>query len=246
LAHYYRIRKTRSLVEARTTGQAARILPLDFSFREEADALLIKVASATTTTDEEIFKRVQRECDRIAFLTGENPDPCFARKDGPNGSTIASDCRWARTFGVAPIPGDLDRQTWEPELPVQLRLWQLAGAQHLPIAVRIVLLFQIIEMRFPDTDTNKPGHPTQYPEYEDSSIDPHPLTEAKLLRHLASHGKKPMSSCEIGRYCERHRIPAESNDPTDAGLTLLFTSRFPVVEQEARRLIDQAITRTAK
>ena len=245
MAYYYKVCRTQSLVRAYKSSLAGRVFPPDFSLVEEDEDLLLEVISVSGSTDQEVFARVQSECDRIAFLTGEDLQPRFARKDNPDGSTTASDTRRARTAGYAPIPADLDRQSWSVELPVQLRLWQLAGQQNLPVAVRTVLLFQIIEISFPDTSPSKPGHQTKYPEYTDACIDPDPYTEAKILRHLASHGKKMMSSREVQLYCQRHGVPAQSNDPTNVALTQLFNSRLGFVANVAEKLIESAITRAA-
>lgn len=235
MAHFYRVSETRSLAKARVSGQAGQVLPLDFSFLEEDGRLLLKVASASGVTDEEIFGQVQRECDRIAFLTGEDPDPRLTRKDNPDGSTTAIDSRGGRTAGYVSIPADIARQQWDtPPLPAQLRLWQLASLPRLPVAVRIVLLFQIIEM----------DPSSVYPQYVDSSKEPDRRTETKLLRDLASHGRKVMVSSQVRAYCAHHNVPAVSHDPRDASLIQLFNERLFVVEQEARKSIEQAITRT--
>ena len=236
MAHYYRITETQSLAKVCASGQAGQVFPLGFSLVREADALMLEVVAEP---DEEVFGRVQQECDRIAFLTGEDPEPRFARKDNPDGSTTASSTRGARTAGYVPIPADLDRQVWDVALPVQLRLWQLAGLPRLPIAVRIVLLFQIIEIAFPNR-----SNATDYPKYEGPSWKLHPRTEARLLRDLASHGKTAMGNPEIQDYCALHKLPAESHDPRNRLLMQLFSGRVVVVEKEARGIIDQAITRT--
>ena len=241
MTYYYEIAKAQSLAHAQTSGRAAEVLPTHFSLMEEEEKLLLVVEVVEALSDDEIFQRVQRECDRIAFLTGEDLVPCFIRKDNSDGSSTAVSQRNARTAGWTEIPTDVARQQWEDvQLHVQLRLWHLAGLPGLPMNVQIVLLFQIIEIEYSARGNCTDMH---YPEYTDRKRNPDPRTEAKLFRDLASHGKTEMNNPQIREYCKRHEILPVSNDPTDRNLTWLFNDRISVVNAEARKIIDAAITR---
>ena len=239
MAYYYAISKTKSIANLIASECVSQIFRADISFLEEDGVLLLVVESVNTLPDDEIFIQVQRECDRITFLTGEALEPRFVRKDNPNGSTTTSDSRMCRTAGWCEIPADIAPQQWDDALQAQLSLWHLATLRQIPVVAKIMLLFQIIEIAFPDTKNDK-----DYPEYKDSTSNPASRTEAKLLRDLATHGKKPMRSRQVQCYCMHHSIKCQSNDPTDAELRKLFNLRLTVIEEEARRIIHQSITRS--
>lgn len=149
-------------------------------------------------------------------------------------TSFTYDLRVKRKF-----PDNINHQKWETPLAVQLNLWRLAHAPRIPIAAKINLLFQIIEISFPDTK-NK----TDYPEYTESNQAPAPRTEARLLRDLASHGKKEMNSQQIQTYCEYLGIVKISHDPTDQNFIKTLGSKVTIVEEEARKIINKQITIT--
>jgi len=208
----------------------------NFSFREEDGQLLLVVEAFDRLTDEQVFCQVQRECDRLFFLTGQQLGPGLLRKEKPDGSSTGFISHTADAFIVKPLAPEINRQDWqEKPLAVQLRLWQLAQFADLPVAARINLLFQIIEITYPDRD--------DYPKYECPSNSPHPRTEAKLLRDLVTHGKKKMDSPQVKLYCQHLGISGESHDPTDADFLRVLHSRFSVVKDEAHRVIEASITK---
>ena len=206
---------------------------------EEEGHLLLVVEPQSDLTDEQVFNQVQQEFDRIDFLTGVYLSPKPDRKENPNGSIQAISSIAVFLHGIKPLPAEIDRQDWDKSLPVQLRLWKLAHSPNLPLSSQINLLFQIIEISYPNTDDEK-----DFPPYLDSKKSPEPPTEAKLLRHLASHGKQKMKrSKQVQRYCKYLAIPEESHDPTDFKFLQVLRDGLPIVENEARKVINEAITR---
>jgi hypothetical protein len=168
----------------RTYGEAD-ILPLfppSLSFASESGKRLLIFTSTAPVADADVaFATVQRECDRVYFLTGEQLAPVFKRIDDPHGTTTQFKSQPGQSFiktAFSPTP-----QQWTPKLAVQLRLWQLARRPDTPLAAKINLLFQIIECEHPDRNDN-----ATYPQFTVSMVKPAPLTACKLLRDLVSHG----------------------------------------------------------
>jgi hypothetical protein len=217
-------------------AQAVAVLPPHFSFREENGQLLLVADKPDHLTDEQVFYQVQRECDRLYFLTGQQLDPKIFRIERPNGLSTGFLSVTASASIYKPIAPEVDRQNWQGKpLAVQLRLWQLAHLTNTPIAAKINLLFQIIEMTYRKAN--------DYPKYKDPNKCPHPRTEAKLLRHLASHGYTVTMRSELKRYCQHLGISEKFHDPTDADFLGILHQRLSVVEDEAKRIIDDSITR---
>lgn len=221
-----------------TLDESSSILPEDFSLREEDGQLLLIVEPIRHSSEEHVSNRVQQECDRIHFLTGEQLNPKLARIENPDGSGLAWSSLPSYLYGVRPLPLETDRQQWQTTFSVQLCLWRLAQTPDLPVVAKINLLFQIIEISFPNTRSVE-----DYPEYNEPDNDPHPRTEAKILRDLASHGKKQMGNPQIEDYCRHHGLSAESHDPTNAKFIGVLKKRSRIVEEEARKVIDSQITR---
>lgn len=230
---------TLSGFRALTIEQARGALPQHFSFREEREQLLLVVEPLGVVTDEQAFGHVQQECDRLFFLTGEQLAPKILRKENPDGRAVGFGSITADAFITKSLSTEVDRQQWHIPLAMQLRLWRLAQSPNVPIAARINLLFQIIEISYQNTHDEN-----EYPKYKDSRKRPQPRTEAKLLRHLASHGNtRTMSSKELKRYCKHLKISEQFHNPTDIDYLRVLHERFPVVESEARRIIEASITR---
>jgi hypothetical protein len=212
------------------------LLPVSFSFTSESGKSLLMVVSGTSAGDPDVvFAKVQRECDRVAFLTGEKLAPKLKRIDRPGGGTTnfktqAGQSYTKKTFSPT-------RQQWTPRLAVQLRLWHLARRSDTPLAARINLLFQIIECEHPDkSDT------TVYPPFTSSTTKPAALTECKLLRDLVSHGADtPPSGKQIQEYM-KHLGITNFFDPSDSKHAALIGEKTRFVEGEAMRIIEAAIT----
>ena len=225
-------RPTDSLVDFK------RILPAHFGVVEEGSTLFLVVKGAASPLGlQTATVKVQRECDRINFLTGVDHSPVFTRELKANGMITVRRHTTGTAYLVKPLPSTVGRQNWRGTLGVQLRLWFLAKAESTPLLSRINLLFQIIECAFPDTNDG-----LAYPEYKNRKGAPAPRTECKLLRHLASHGRaQAMTSSQLKLYCKRHGLPLKFADPTNETFMRLLDSRIGVLEIEARKIIEQEI-----
>ena len=235
IKYYFTISKRKEFKLSDTN----KIFPQNFSVTEENECLSLVVTVEEGLSDSQVFNQVQQECDRIFFLTAEEFNPefkCKCKLNNGGSKTCQAEIK-SDSYIVAPISQNIARQKWDLSLSVQLRLWQLASIFELSIATKINLLFQIIEIYFPDTGDNN-----CYPEYTNSSIVPYPRTEAKLLRNLSSHGKKSMNSPQVKEYCSFLGIPAVSYDPTDPRFTDALEKRFSVIKEEARNIIAKQIT----
>ena len=220
-----------------SVDKAHALLPQHFSFEEKDGQRLLVVTQQPGETDEDVFGQVQRECDRLFYLTGEQLDPRLLRPENLDGSTTSSQSFHARAWIVKPLD-KFDCQLWQgPHLTRQLRLWYLAHLPNVPIAARINLLFQIVETSDP---------PPHYPAYEEADRradkPPDPRTESKLLRHLASHSGTPDRE-ELKQYCRYLHIEQKMYDPTDKDQARVLQGRLPIVEGLASRLIKASITR---
>ncbi len=229
-----------STLKPLTCEQIKTVLPGNFLFTVPQDdsRSLLTVEESNGVSEQKVCWNVLKECDRIAFLTGVQLNPGLLCKVRTDGSTEVTHSISSCTVVVKPSALDnVVSQNWEiPEasVAVQLRLWQLATPD-LPVAARINLLFQIVEIAHPER--------SEYPKYEDSTKEPDPMTEARFLRNLASHGKQAIGDKQLQLYCQRHGLPLEMHDPTNPTLIKLLEDRLEVVKSEARRVIDSSITR---
>jgi len=222
-----------------TSQQLLSIFPQDFSIKEEDGRQILTIDVRDDITDEQIRCKVQQECDRLFFLTGVQLKTNFIRQEKVDG-TITACATIANTITlIKKLLPEINRQHWDVPLSVQLRLWNLAFSPSLPIASKANFLFQIIEISYPDTRDSY-----DYPEYNDPNKEPHPRTEAKLLRHLMSHGRgKKIQSPELQRYCNHLGIQKEFHDPTDIHFLRVINSRMSILVDESRRIIYESITK---
>ncbi len=219
------------------SNQAPKIFPDNFKLNIKDDKVSL-IIRTENVLDSEVFIEVQRECDRIFFLTGEQLDPHFQwKKDGDGITHCTKDIKCDfRT--VKRIPDNIANQQWDLSLAVQLRLWQLAKLPDLPVNVKINLLFQIIEITFPDRTEQ-----TNYPKYTDSNASPDPKTESFLLRDLVSHGTEVrIKNDDLKKYCKFLKVKETFYDPVDIDFKKAVEGRFKIVEEEARRVISERIT----
>jgi len=217
------------------TDELIKILPQKFSLLKEQDQLMLVIESSAQLNEEKIFYELQRECDRIFFLTGEQLNPIFIYKENPDGSKRVENEINYILHGIEKLPSDIDRQKWQSQLDVQLRLWQLAHLPNTPISVQVILLFQIIESSYPNKNV--------YPEYKDYKIDPHPRTEAKLIRHWVSHQRPKVDKPQLQNYCKYLGIQEIFFNPTDTNHQRIIPKLYEHVKKEAQKVIDNAITR---
>ncbi|MDP8263199.1 MAG: hypothetical protein P9M13_07850 [Candidatus Ancaeobacter aquaticus] len=227
--HCYSISKFKTF----SHEQAKEIFPDNFRIKIENGKYFL-IVETMSGLDRDVFIEVQKECDRIFFLTGEQLNPQFEWKKNDDGVTTRLQSFRNDFRCVEKIPDNSTKQQWTPCLTVQLRLWQLAKLPDLPIAAMVNLLFQIVEIAFPDKK--------QYPKYVNSNIPPDSKRESFLLRDLVSHSGAIMYSDQLKEYCKFLNIERTFHDPTDVNFTKAIRRRFNIVEDEARKVISEQIT----
>lgn len=226
-----------SSFEVFTIEQLSKVLPENFSILKEDGELLLVVEMLYPSIDDEVFYQVQCECDRIYFLTGEQLSPQLKTKINPTGSMTGFVDIGLSALIVARLPHNLDCEQWAGKLlDRQLRLWQYADQPETVLPAKINLLFQIIETKYPDT-----RNLTDYPEYKDPNVPPHPRTEAKLLRHFVSHQGQPRK--ELKNYCNYLGVAEGFFNPTNTDHINIVRQKLNFIKDEARRIIDASITR---
>ncbi len=94
----------------------------------------------------------------------------------------------------------------------------------------------IIEITYPNKD--------DYPQYSDPSKEPDSKTESRFLRNLVSHGGE-VKDPELKRYCDFLGIPQTMNNLGDSEFIKKVELRVGVIEEEARKVIDNQITRNS-
>ncbi|HBE40936.1 MAG TPA: hypothetical protein DDW27_06975 [Bacteroidales bacterium] len=212
--------------------QLSSVLPSNFALLKESEQLVLVVDLEHSSNESEVFYYVQRECDRLFFLTGEQLNPKLLRIEDAGKRHLFKN-RGFITSGFERLQDDIDRQQWTHKLTLQLRLWQLAHLPDLPVSVQIVLLFQIIEAEFPDTK--------EYPPFYESDKVPHARTEAKLIRNWVSHQGEVRK--QLLRYCKYLEIEPGFFDPTDVRHCRKIPMLLEKVKQEAEGIIDAAMTK---
>lgn len=195
------------------------------------------IVESENTDEKEIFSELQQECDRVFFLTSESLNPKFEWETNQNGTTSSQSSISCRINTVNAVPQNTTLQDWTSSLAIQLRLWGLAKSSGLPLTARINILFQIIEIFYPETN-----NPTYYPVYLDISKSPHPRTESLLLRNLVSHGGKDITSSQLKNYCQFLGIPENFHNPINSKCIKVLKNRINIVEKEAHKVINEKIT----
>lgn len=217
--------------------QLQALTPASFSYGREGEHLFLFIEVPDNFTLDQVWSLVDREADRLYFLTGVQLAPEIRNCE-------ASDGRISEflTFSInlvtkKPLPQNITQQVWIDSLPLQLRLWQLAHIENMPINTRIVLLFQIIEAEYPDTND-----PIQYPQYK-GGITIDSVTEAKLIRDWVGHqkGTHPIFRSQLDHY-RRHLGVTAFYNPTNPTHAQLITSLLAKVTEEARKVITAKIT----
>ena len=164
---------------------------------------------------------LDRELDRLYFLT------CVRVRAEMCRQTVFTERRFAWSVHGS-IPPGTKPQTWSYALGLQLKLWALACEAVDPLA-RIVLLYQIIELSAPI-----------FPVYSDSARPPDPLTECKLLRDLVAHAGD-VDRPQLQRYCAYLNIAPLMLDRTDDAYVELLAAKCSLVEQQAKRILQNAL-----
>lgn len=201
--------------------------PLNFDLKDENGKIVLAV-DEPSMNDEQINRLVRRELDRIFFLTAHRIVAKLIECDGIKRLEIEIGWRVLKSLkGVKP-------QNWSvSKLEIQLGLWRLANEDNISLCVRILLLFQIIELEYPDRK--------YYPKYTNANISPDPLTECYLLRNLCAHQGTPNQ--EVKTYCSFLGVDPKHFDPYDEIMQKKIESRLPIIEKKAREIIASKITR---
>ena len=228
MKYVYRI----SRFSAFTMDQLSSVLPSNFALLKESEQLVLFVDLEHSSNENAVFYYVQRECDRLFFLTGEQLNPKLLRIEDAGKKHLFNNQDFI-TAGFERLQDDIDRQQWTHKLTLQLRLWQLAHLPNLPISVQIALLFQVIEASHPDTK--------DYPPFHENDLAPHPRTEAKLIRNWVSHQGKIYE--QLARYCKYLEIEPGLFDPTDVRHQRTIPMLLEKVKREAEGIIDAALTK---
>ena len=98
--------------------------------------------------------------------------------------------------------------------------------------LKVILYYQVIELTHATSSS--------FPEYLDSSLAPNPLSEAKFIRHLVAHSGE-VSNKQLKTYCEYLGIPELMFDPTDVEHLNIIKRKVPLLEAEAKKIIDAAL-----
>ena len=219
-------------------GEIDRLLPNYFSLIDEEGDIFLFVNIDERINEKQVQFLVDREFDRIFFLTGCKINFSLVNIEYPDGHKKSlCDIKFSIN-AIQAIPDNIGPQLWENNIDTQLKLWFLAHGENIPLASKINLLFQILEIEYPYT-----GNQTIYPLYEDSSSEPSPMTEAKLLRHIVSHGKSPINNHQLRKYCEFLGLRPEMHDPANAEFIDIINRRLPVITRLAKEIIEAKLTK---
>lgn len=203
-----------------------RSLPVSMKVEDRDDGMYVVVDSADQES-EDAQHALDRELDRIFFITCVRVTAEMCRKTVSRTLSFRWDIQGRLPLTIQP-------QRWTPELALQLRLWRTA-VDATDSSTKIILLFQIVELTYPDTNNQ-----TQYPQYDDPSCSPHPRTEAKLLRHLVSHAGKP-TGAQTENYLKYLSLAPVLSDRTNPNFLLVVQGKVPHVETIARQVIESAL-----
>lgn len=209
---------------------------ISFIVEDKEPCLIVKIENAS---EREAYSIIERECDRIFFLTGQQLKPDYQWQkdvDGKKESCESLTVTHYNFHGKKKIPENITKQQWTLDLEVQLRLWRVANSFGLPIQSRINLLFQIIEISFPDRRDK-----SIYPEYTASKQKPASMTECKLLRDLVSHGMGTVEGEELKTYCDSLGVEGFYN-LKDKNFEGVIRKRLHTIEREAEAIIKKQIT----
>lgn len=202
-----------------------RALPLSIILEEENGDVYATVDSAEPE-DSSTQLLIDRELDRLFFLTSVRLRAQMCRR-----SVTAFQKSSYRVHGSLP-PG-VRPQIWSDQVTLQLKLWAIAtdaGDTYL----KVLLLYQIIELSYPDTRDN-----AAYPPYDDSLREPHPRTEAKLLRHLVAHAGGAKQ--ETSKYLQFLGLPPVLSNLTHPEWAGKITGRVAIIERQARAVVQSAL-----
>ena len=200
-------------------------LPENFHVITDKEEIYVEIESLQDE-DEECQYIIDRELDRVFFLTCVKIKAEMVRKIITSTLTVSY-----RIHGD--LPQNIGPQNWNNSLPIQLRLWSVA-IDHNDILTKLLLYFQIIELEYPTNSDH-------YPKYDDFQNLPHPLTECKFVRHLIVHSGE-VSDPRLNKYCEYLGVPSVMLDITNSNYYGKIKSKLPLLEAEAKKVIENALT----
>ena len=201
-------------------------LPASMKVEERGDGTYVVVDSGEQES-EDAQRALDRELDRIFFITCVRVKAEMCRKIVTASQTIR--------FSIhGELPKTIQPLRWTPELALQLRLWKVA-VDTTDSSAKILLLFQIVELSYPDTNNQ-----TLYPKYGGPSCAPHPRTEAKLLRHLVAHAGNPTGT-QTENYLKYLGLGPVLSDRTNPDFLVVVRGKIPHVEALARQVIESAL-----
>ena len=197
-----------------------QLLPDTFTLEERNGDLY-----ATVTT-----KEIQRELDRIFFLTGIRVK--FDHLD-KNGFPLVVKVFRSVSGEVKSFNNHISSQKkWNDKIEVQLKLWDSAMSTT-DTPLKIIFLFQIIELE----NMRKPKD-----EYCDSSQPPDPLKECYLLRDIVAHiGENPHKQTKVYlNFLGISSMPGFGN----LAFNEKISKRVHVLQEKANDLLMKSMTKT--
>lgn len=208
-----------------------RSLPPDFRVAKKDDGIYVTIESVLSE-DERCQYLIDRELDRHFFLT------CVRIRAEMVRSRVTVFLT-GRYRIHSSLPDDIHPQGWNYELPIQLRLWSIA-ADSSEVRTKLIILFQIIELAYP-----RGGDHPAYPAYTRSTQPPHPLAECKFIRDLVAHSGD-VSKPQLKLYCAYLGLPEVMLDITDPHYYKIIASKAPLMEAEAKKVIEKALSNPAR
>lgn len=200
-------------------------LPPSIVLEEESGAVYATVDS-TESEDSATQPLIDRELDRLFFMTCVRLRAEMCRKTVTAYLKGSWSVHGSLTVGVLP-------QIWSANVALQLRLWALAADVE-DASLKVLLLYQIIELSHPDTHDKD-----AYPAYKNYQSEPHPRTEAKLLRHLVAHAGEAKK--ETSAYLQFLGLPPVLSNLVHPGWVEKITERVAVVQQQAWEVLQAAL-----
>ena len=192
---------------------------------ESRDDGLYAVVASTGSEDSLTQALIERELDRLFFLT------CVRLRAEMCRSTVTADL--AIKYRIhRKIPEGTAPLTWTDKLALQLKFWSLAADTTDQMA-RVILLYQIIELKYPDLNDK-----CAYPPYKDEKTPLSPRTEAKLLRNIVAHAGDARP--ETASYLRFLGLPTSLSNLTHPDWIKVLSNRLPIVEMEARKVLRYA------
>lgn len=202
-----------------------RALPLSIILEEESGDVYATVDSAGPE-DSSTQLLIDRELDRLFFLTCVRLRAEMCRRIVTASQKISYRVHGSLPPGVCP-------QIWSDQVTLQLKLWATAADAE-DTYLKVLLLYLIIELSYPDTHDK-----AAYPPYDGSLREPHPRTEAKLLRHLVAHAGGAKQ--ETSKYLQFLGLPPVLSNLVHPEWAGKVTERVAIIGRQARAVVQSAL-----